>query len=183
MTRAVLLVVLVGLVSPVFARSGVKKPAIFIEFAQGRTRDPQVGEFEVAVWDDGRIVWRDPAPVYAQKNGVWRLQPGKYYQAVVPRSAIRAALDRLRKAGVYGTDDGLSYPPDASHTAITVRDGKRRVHLTSWHEPDGQDSSSNRPKHAEAVKAWRAIRKEVKALIPSKGKPIARPDCSDWDRP
>jgi hypothetical protein len=135
---------------------------------------------EVAVWGDGRIVWRE-------NNNL--------LQGRVETTKIDELLQRLHNDGVFGTGavEEAHYGPDAYFDVVEIRLPDRTLRLASWHEafeanPEliatsfGITSLGGRDRDAVLAKEpakyvrfrriWSDIRATVKSWRPAHGGPF-----------
>ncbi|HVT13482.1 MAG TPA: hypothetical protein VHE55_14555 [Fimbriimonadaceae bacterium] len=152
------------------------RPAFFVYFTPGFGPGLGRNEFEVAIWADGKVIWRDKLPIWQRKNGKWAILASDYVEANVGPAKVRAALDRIETAGAFRMDRQGEQWVDSSYTTIQVLDGRRKLRLYASVEPTHTPS----PPWA---KAWVLVRKEVKSLIPKAGKHRKRPDDTLWKLP
>jgi hypothetical protein len=82
---------------------------------------------DVAVWSDGRIVWR-------RDRGL--------LQGRIDKAKLLELLERLHAEGVFGACKSCVeyYGPDADFEVIEVRTADRELRLASWHEASERDS-------------------------------------------
>ena len=72
-------------------------PCLAIFWLPGMTWTPVSAEVEIAVWPDGRVIWRDtPVGLYDAER---KLRTGRYWEGKVSENAVREALADLRKSG------------------------------------------------------------------------------------
>jgi len=140
-------------------------------------------QLTVAVWSDGRIVWREYSSLLHGKMDV---------------SKLEALLQRLHREGVFG--DGKAYygnvGPDSGFETIEVRTADRALKLVSWHDlfeknakivvtskgVEALDGRSREAVLAEEPKEyvrfrriWSDIRTTVKSWTPKDGEPYNGP--------
>ena len=135
---------------------------------------------EVAVWGDGRIVWR---------------QNGSLLQGRVDPGKIDALLQRLHREGVFGSGAVayVNYGPDSRFDVVELRLPDRTLKLESWHEGFEQNPNLVATSHGvmalegrtrEAVlsaepaeylrfrRIWSDIRSTVRAWTPAEAQPF-----------
>ena len=135
---------------------------------------------EVAVWGDGRIVWR---------------ASGALLQSRVDTGKMNDLLQRLHEDGVFGNGnvECIRFGPDAAYQVVDVRLSDRKLWLASWHElaeqsPNvvatsfGLESLNGRKRDAVLAadsadyqrfrRVWADIRTTVKSWAPPSGEPF-----------
>lgn len=164
-------------------RPGSGKPSVIVYFMPGMkvVGSPDFGEFEVAIWSDGRIIWSDPSKGQPRDE---RHPKRVYYQAQLLVSSVRRLLDGIAKADAFRVAKGWTGAvPDGKSTDIVVRDGKNRLVLSSWQDPPpvAAPSPKDAKKWAAGLRVWNLIRRGANALIPAVGTKLSkRPDDTDW---
>lgn len=163
---------------PVLAHS--EKPVILIYRYITGGWEVSRQEVTIAVWNDGRIVWR-------KDDGL--------LQSHIDVKQIDALIQRLHDEGVFG--DGSSYygnfGPDSSFRVIEVTLPDRQLKMASWHEAadgstnvvatarglevlEGRDRNavlaSQPPEYLRFVRIWSEIRSTVDSWIPVDGEPF-----------
>jgi hypothetical protein len=159
------------------------KPVILIYWEPGMTTEFMEEELEVAIWESGRVIWRDPPPAWKRTGSKWGMAPGKFYEAQIGSKAVADVLASLRKAKVMNAKGWVNYPPDASCTHVLVRLGKDKLELRSaTNDPEVRAPGRwPEPLWTNGRNAWLLIRKLSRGLIPGKGKEIPLPKVSSWD--
>lgn len=165
------------LLAPV--RVNVETPILLIYRDSLNSPVPPRDQVQVAVWGDGKIVWRIGKSMM---------------QGRVAVEKIDALLMKLHEDGVFG--DGHAYQaeigPDAAFEAIEVRLFDRLLKMVSWHERfaqnprlivtahgveslDGRDPQAVMADQPEPYqrfrRIWAEIRAAVKSWEPTSGEP------------
>lgn len=138
-------------------------------------------QVNLAVWHDGRIVWRSPK--------------GELLQARIDPAKLQRLLDRLHEEGVFGEGkaDYGNLGPGASFEIIEVRTHDRELVMRSWHELygdgkgslatangieslDGRDPAVVMAQQPEEYKRflriWYEIRSTAESWVPVDGEPF-----------
>jgi hypothetical protein len=149
--------------------------------SDGATWRPEPKDVELAVWADGRVVWRDKPREMIRVNGEWEWNNSDHYRGKVDPRKVAKALAEIRGTGAIGTKDWFLVPPDGSWTRILVRDKKRVLKLTSSGEPSptvqyGRDPNA----YPKQLKAWQKVRYLATALRPAKREKIKAPNPDPW---
>jgi len=174
--------------NPPDARS--EEPVLVIERHQGRgmrlvrptgSASPaeRVDELPVAVWGDGRLIWR----------GSEGMLEGR-----VDPSAVVALIDRLDRLGAFGTGSVYErhFGPDSGYVVVDLHAGDRRLRYESWHESaegservvatarglevlEGRERDKVLAEQPDGyrrfLRAWSEIRTTARGWIPSSGTP------------
>ena len=173
-----------ALPAPVLVAS--EKPIILLyaDGLGGVERDSPTQPLEVAVWGDGRIVWR---------------QDNALLEGRTETKRIDELLQQLHREGVFGSGsvEYVNYGPDSAFDVVEVRLPDRTLKLESWHEgfeqnPKLVDTSkgvtalegrsreavlaAELPEYLRFRRIWSDIRTAVKSWTPADGKPFAGPD-------
>lgn len=165
--------------SPILAASPEPLIVIYNDLFESPAVPPRK-TVEIAVWGDGRIVWRASDALH---------------QARIETSRIEQLLQQLQREGVFG--DGNveynSFGPDSSFDVIDIRLPDRKLILRSWHENytnSGLVVTSRgvevlEGRNAETImaaepaeyhrfrKIWAEIRDTVKSWRPANGDPFS----------
>lgn len=160
--------------SAVAKASFSSKPAVLIKWVPGRGANPIRDEFEVAVWPDGRMVWRDTKISWAKGASGWSLNRGTYYQGNVDPEAVTALLSEARENGVF-SKVWSNRRPDSSYYSVVVRDGKEPARISCWRDGTfaGEDKYDQ-----DVIKQLSLVRAQVSKLQPLKRTRIAKPGLS-----
>lgn len=108
------------------------KPVILGRFTPGgpltvsRLLEP---ELVIAVWADGRAIWRDPYPIILKSGDTYSYAPGKFYQSSVDPAKLQALLDQLHADKAFELK-GWSPPIlDVTGVRIRIASGHEELHL------------------------------------------------------
>lgn len=174
----------------VVGQAQASSPAILIYWEPGMrhpwppgTKTPELEQttVEVAVWPSGKMIWRDPRPEWAKRNGKWSLQPGKFFQASVSPAAIKAAMERLRQKATHVPKHWGASIPDSHVTTMRLNGVGWQRDLACTKEPsEANPHGSNYPAWKPGLELWRSIRSEAVQLRPRARKEIPRPRESEW---
>ncbi len=117
---------------------------------------PPNGGLEIAVWDDGTILYSPNLQRLGQ-----HLVVGK-----VPVEDVRAMLAAVRAAGFWDDHRGERVP-DSSYTTIIVSEDGKRV-SRQWHEYllPGFGSSLSDARYRDFVRCWKRTRGAIESLAP-----------------
>jgi hypothetical protein len=137
-------------------------------------------QVNVAVWSDGRIVWR---------------APGGLLEGHVDPAKVAELAQRLHEEGAFGDGDVQysSFGPDSGYDTILVQLPERRLEMSSWHERfegspnlvvtadgvtslDGRDRATVLAAQPEEYRrfrrTWADIAAAVRSWIPAEGEPF-----------
>lgn len=134
---------------------------------------PDFGVFDVAIWTSGKIIWRGPPAIWGMCEGIWGDQ---YFEGNCSPSAVANALTRIYRSGAFKSSGWSHVFEDLSFMTILVRDSHGALSLESSYEPEESDLDPT----LAAVRAWKLIRHEARALIPAKGRRVLRPSDRGW---
>lgn len=132
---------------------------------------------EVAVWGDGRIVWRKDDALLSGR---------------IDSNKVDELLQRLHREGVFGAGTAryTAFGPDAAYDVVEIRLPDRKLWLGSWHEmaehnanlvatsygitsvdARGRDAmlAAEPPEYRRFRKIWSDIRTTVKSWTPATG--------------
>lgn len=165
---------------------GLRKPepVILISWHPGyippSSSELQTDTLDTAVWATGRIIWRDPAPIWAERKGTWSLQPAKYYEGVIPPTEVAAAMSRLKEKSKGVIKNWGASIPDSHATRMELRSGKWKFSMSSTGEPPEAPPYGWEKVWDAGLTLWKSTRSEIKALLPKQRKLIPRPKDSIW---
>jgi hypothetical protein len=149
-----------------------EKPVFFSSYCQEVT-DPYESLI-LAVWRDGRVVWRDPkagiGPVPSSYVGGWYM--GKYFEGQVSPERVRAAITEFAHARLLGNYDlvcGMWPTPSPRRLEITDRGTGSVFALDNY--------NYLQPESRRAQKVWNKLNP---TLMPKEGRLTTSPDTSEW---
>ncbi|MBC8065000.1 MAG: hypothetical protein H7Y17_09230 [Chlorobia bacterium] len=172
----------VAIAAAILGSLAIQKPdlAILIYWQPGMGPHRVPATLEAAIWTDGKIVWRDPAPLWAKRHGEWGLQAGTYRQGHANPKAIAQALLRLKDKSKSVIQHWGSSIPDSHCTRIQLAHGTWRQALSCTGEPRETAPYGWEKQWNPGLALWKSVRVEVKALIPRLCKIIPKPSDSQW---
>ena len=161
----------IALQSPSVDHPNASLPAILIYWEPGMSYPTPPNEVIVAVWPDGRIVWRRPAEIWSKQRG--EMTAGRYYKASVSPQQVQATLTYLDKNGLTSQDGGGLLTPDADNVFEVIR---RRGRTTQLGFSERAYSTGPLARfHNAGLQMWLLVKERTLALVPKAGRPIPHP--------
>ncbi len=137
---------------------------------------------DTAIWSTGEVIWRDPAPVWARRNGEWSLQPAIYRRGFIEPKKVESAIAQLKKMSKNVIKNWGACIPDSHYTRIELRSGKWTWKMVSTDEPRENPPYGWEKVWKPGLQLWRQTRRNAQNLLPAKSKIIPRPKQTDWQR-
>ena len=156
-------------------------PAILIYWVPGYTFPSPGWHLDVAIWDDGTAIWREPfAKWEPDRQRHWSLSKGSYFRATLKQNDVRAAMEQLEKQKILGEKFESYIVVDGNYTEEDLRYRGKFTTLAMNGVLGGRVAASNAVKSKKSTDAWLSIFHSVKLLLPSKGTPTVEPPDSAW---
>lgn len=156
-------------------------PAIMVYWEPGHTFPSPGFHIDVAIWEDGRAIWREPRAKYErQKDGHWILNKGRYYAATLKPNEVRAAMEQLEKQGILGKKFESYILVDGNFTEQNLRYRGMSTSLAANGGFEPNPTASNAAEARKSRNAWLGIDHAIKLLIPRKGTPTVEPPTAVW---
>ncbi|MEA2553185.1 MAG: hypothetical protein QOJ65_1361 [Fimbriimonadaceae bacterium] len=136
-------------------------------------------QLRVAVWRDGRILWREPQNIW-KKKPEWTLTKGVYYEANIGAKLARKTLDELKSKSIHKFNGWGAMSPDTSDTFEIIRDASVTTQLGLSDYLDSEKLARD-ARFKGGWPTWKLIRDKIAALIPRNGRRVNTPSESKLD--